>query len=210
MKNFTRLVAAAAVALATSAAHAMVPNFISPIAAETSAPIAYPGSNNDPAFLIDGSIDYNQYLVVGVPAGVAFTGPYTIRFDLGGNFDLTAMNLWNNAGHIGNDGEGIRNFDLELRNAAQGLVATFSFTADDGLAPQPFDFAASGIRFADLVIRSNHQENSASLRGYAALYEVNFNGVAAVPEPHAYALLLAGLSLVGWGARRGRRGKGQH
>jgi hypothetical protein len=37
----------------------------SPVAASTTAPIAYPGPENAPGWLIDGVIDFNQYLVVG-------------------------------------------------------------------------------------------------------------------------------------------------
>lgn len=176
---------------------------LTPVGSSTSAPIAYPGSNNVVSWLIDGTPDYDQQLVLGHPAGTAFTGPYSIVFDLGGAFDLSGMTLWNNAGYLDNDGEGIKDFDLRFLDGGMSQLAVYSGVAHDGLPPQSFGFSAVGVVYVDLVIKSNHQENSVVPRGYAALYEISFSGVvAAVPEPETYAMLLAGLGLVGFAARR--------
>jgi hypothetical protein len=171
---------------------------IQPVTGSTSAPLAYPGAWNSVSNVIDGFANYNSELVLGYEGMAGFTGPYSVEFDLGRNFDLTGMTLWNNAGYIGNDGEGINGFQLRFLDLSKSVLGSFSGNANDSLNPQAFAFSADGVRFVDLVITSNHNP----ARGYVALYEVNFSGVPSVPEPETYALMLAGLGLVGFAVRR--------
>lgn len=164
-----------------------------PVAGATSAPYAYPGSWNAIANVIDGIADYDSELILGTEGMSGFAGPYSVEFDLGGLYDLDGMTLWNNAGYLGNDGEGVNVFQLRFMDLARNLISSHSANAHDGLAPQSFAFTAGGVRFVDFVITSNHNP----ARGYAAIYEIQFSGTPAVPEPETYALMLAGLGLVG-------------
>jgi hypothetical protein len=164
-----------------------------PVAGTTSAPYAYPGTWNAIANVIDGVANYDSELILGTEGMSGFAGPYSVEFDLGGLHDLDGMTLWNNAGYLGNDGEGVNAFQLRFLDAGRDLISSYSANAHDGLAPQSFAFTAGGVRFVDFVITSNHNP----ARGYAAIYEIQFSGTPAVPEPETYALMLAGLGLVG-------------
>lgn len=160
-----------------------------PVAGATSAPFAYPGAWNAIANVIDGVANYDSELILGTEGMSGFAGPYSVEFDLGGLYDLDGMTLWNNAGYLGNDGEGVNAFLLRLLDADRGQIGGYNANADDGLTPQSFSFTASGVRFVDFVIASNHNP----ARGYAAIHEIQFSDAPAVPEPETWAMLLAGL-----------------
>lgn len=176
---------------------------LSPVSGSTSAPLAYPGPWNAVGNVIDGIPDYDSQLILGYEGMSGFTGPYTVSFDLGGVYDLDGMTLWNNAGYIGHDGEGVNAFHLRFLGADHAQLGSFDGLAGDGLAPQSFGFSAASIRYVDVVVLSNHN----AARGYAALYEVNFSATPAVPEADGAAMLLVGLGGVGLSLRRANRTK---
>ena len=76
----------------------------------------------------------------------------------------------------------------------QGTLVATSATLDPSATPT---FLASG--FADQVDRV---VVSSPGQGSYAMDDVTFNATAPVPEPESYALLMAGLGVMGWVARR--------
>ena len=161
-----------------------------PVNGTTSDFISY-GSINS---VIDGVPDYNSsYLVMGNIAIGSFGGPYKIHFDLGGNYSLTGMNFWNNAGNLGNDGEGVRNFSLTFLDASLAVVGSYSDVASDDLNQQVFSFAGVNAAYVDFTILSQHSETSA--RQYAAFQEINF--ISPVPEPTTPSLLACSAAMIG-------------
>lgn len=179
---------------------------VQPAAAATVTPVS--GSTSDLVTsgsienTIDGVIDFNSGIVFGPIALGTFGGPYTIAYQLGGNFDLTAMNLWNNLGNAGSDGEGIDSFTLRFHNSASQLLGVFSGRAADTLPKQSFALNQTNVSLVELQINSNH---APTVRQYVAFYEINFDGspTSPVPEPTTSALLLAGIAAA-FGIRRKR------
>ena len=167
---------------------------ITPIGGSTSSFIGQGSIAN----VIDGIIDYDSFLQLG-ESGWGFGGPYSVMFDLGGSFDLTAMNLWNNAGNIEFDGEGIDAFALRFLDSGSVLLDTVNGNAIDTLAQQTFALSTSNVAFVELVINSN----PGLLRKYVDFYEINFEGspAVAVPEPTTSLLLMAGIATV-FGVRK--------
>lgn len=161
---------------------------IRPVSATSDDPLLF----GDLANLIDGVIDFDQSAAIGGSVSGVFAGPYTVSFDLGVDYDLSGMQLWNNGGSIENDGEGIDAFTLRFEDADGGLLGTYSDNAADILAMQAFAFDVAGVRSVDLVIDSNH---APMIRNYAALYEVEF-----VPGPGVLTLL--GLTALAHAGRR--------
>jgi 5'-nucleotidase len=125
------------------------------------------------------------------------------------------------------DGTVLIDNGLVVDAAFRFSLATIDFTANGG---DGYPFAALGIVFENAVNSITYQEALAAfietpladggLGGLitAARYGVadplDFNGrlidvAIAVPEPETYALMLGGLALVGWIARRRRRA-GEH
>ncbi len=126
-----------------------------------------------------------------------------IDLDLLGNFDLTGFSLWNdiNVFH-----EGVGTFQLRFYDAADALITTSAvLTAPDG------QFAAGVYSFASVANVSRVELEVLSLLTGGVccrieIREVAFEGqAAAIPEPETYALMLAGLGLVGVAARRRQR-----
>ena len=162
---------------------------ISPAAAATDDPIELGSLDN----VIDGVINHDQYVLLGDGISGPFGGPYTVTFDLGDRYDLTAINLWNNAGASENDGEGIDAFNLRFLDIDDVEIDTFSDSATDTLAKQAFGLDVEDVAHVELTINSNHDMAN---RVYAGFYEVNFEGTL-VPEPCTMTLLAAGgLALV--------------
>lgn len=155
------------------------------------------------ANVIDGVVDFDSYLAIGPVAGPGtFTGPYTITFDLGGDFTISGMNLWNNGGFIELDGEGINAFTLVFRDATASTTGGFDGAAADLLAQQTFVFPAISAAFVDLIVSSNHLP---STRTYAVFHEINFEGVATVPVPASFWLLGTAVGVAArFGVRRRR------
>ena len=76
-------------------------------------------------------------------------------------------------------------------------VNGINFLISDPAGSAPFAFVANGLSFTgnDLAV-TIHRSNA-----WVFLSEVEFN-VTPVPEPETYAMLLAGLGLVGFAIRR--------
>ena len=129
---------------------------------------------------IDGQLDDN--------------GPY-----VGWTIDPTITYHWNSAVSINS-----ATFYFDDANGGVGVsppssvvVNGTSFAIADPPGTAPFSFTASGFAFTgnDLSV-TIHRSNE-----WVFLSEVQFN-VAAVPEPETYAMLLEGLGLLGFVARR--------
>ncbi len=126
-----------------------------------------------------------------------------IKLDLLGNFDLTSFSLWND---INVAKEGVGDFRLRFYDSSNALIQTSAtFTA-------PVSQVAAGVySFASVPNVSNVElEVLTLLTGGACcrieIREVAFEGqaVTAIPEPKTYALMLAGLGVLGVVARRRR------
>lgn len=148
--------------------------------------------NNIPSAIIDGVIDFDEW--------VSFTaagGPGILRFDLGADYDVSSVSIWNNGGFIEGDTEGVSAFDMVFFSAADSFIAEDTFFPADILASQTYAMFGTGVRFVDMVVLASHGAS------YSLFHEIQFDAVLtveSVPAPGALALL--GLGLMGLAARR--------
>ena len=141
--------------------------------------------------LTDGIIATDNWFVTEAPAG---NGPY-----VGWTLDPTITFHWNAPVNVSSV-----TFHFDDSNGSGGVSAPASvdvnginFLISDPAGSAPFSFVANGLTFTgnDLAV-TIHRSNS-----WVFLSEVEFN-VSPVPEPETYAMLLAGLGLIGFAVRR--------
>lgn len=141
--------------------------------------------------LTDGVIATDNWFVTEAPVG---NGPY-----VGWTLDPVITFHWNTPVNITSV-----TFHFDDSNGSGGVYAPSNvnvggtnFAIADPLGSAPLAFVADGLSFSgnDLVVSIT--------RGgpWVFLSEVEFNA-APIPEPETYAMLLAGLGLLGFVARR--------
>lgn len=146
--------------------------------------------NNIPGAIIDGVIDFDEWVSFRLSGG-----PGVLRFDLGADYDVSGVTIWNNGGFIEGDTEGVGMFTLALLSASESTVSSGTFFPSDILAAQSFAAFGSAVRFIDMTVLASHGAS------YSLFHEIQFDAVLSpVPAPGALALL--GLGLIGLGARR--------
>lgn len=132
-------------------------------------------------------------------------GAETLRvtYDLGGEFIVDALALWNE------ESSGIDYLNvfwsldaITFRPLALELRPTDHFLAD--YPADIFGFAATRLRYVKLQGNGCPQPNVGSFDA-CAIGEVAFRGLA-VPEPTTWAMMLGGFAMVGFAARRRTRG----
>jgi hypothetical protein len=136
--------------------------------------------------------------VGGTPDGSPFPGAY-VEVSFGANFNAsTLLKIW----ELGNNQESVHIF-LWTNN---GGNVQFSYTrgAND---LEVFDLSGYAGTLALLGATSFTKVGIGGLDefGASAGFDLDAVAITAVPEPETYALMLAGLGLVGWMARRQRR-----
>lgn len=131
-------------------------------------------------------------------AEFSFTAPQT----------LGEFHLWNHRSNIiaANSFYAVTQFDLIFKDASGGVLASvLNVPAVGGLgtgAVQSFSFPqVSNVSTVRFVIDANSTPPGHGGVNYTGVAEVAF-GVGVVPEPGTWALLAAGLALVGGVARR--------
>lgn len=136
----------------------------------------------------------------GSPAGVR-SG--TFDLNLGGDYKVNSMALWNAV----DDPSAIREFNILLDdNPSFSSPEKFSgFTALNSLREessfssfsQVFTFDPTAAHFVRLEILNTWSPSS-----YGTVFNEVMFGVSPVPESETYAMLLAGLGLIGFMSRR--------
>lgn len=156
-----------------------------------------------PAFpvsaLVDGITAENNALN-GFAANVG-VGLVTLTFDQ--SYDLSSFVLWNDVNVFM---EGIKDFKLHFYDAGGDLISsTSTLTGPVGqLLPQTYTFDSTvlGVKSVGLDVASSN----VGVVTHIEIRELAFNGVPAVPEPETWAMLAAGLGLMGITVRRQRKG----
>ena len=163
-------------------------------------PALLPGQTLSSTFQVDSSINrYFTFASMVVPSNDFFIGndsptEYQL-FDNAGNLQLSSISL--KANQIWDAGSEV--FDPVA--AAFLAIGTNSLRTPQN-SVVGFNFAElSG--FNGLTTAPGYVFNS-GLTANSDIYRISFE-VAAVPEPETYAMMMAGLGLVGWTARRNRK-----
>jgi hypothetical protein len=120
-----------------------------------------------------------------------------VRLTLGGIYDLSAVNIWNNGGGIDNDREGLKDFQLTFLDANFLSLGSYSGSLLDLQTIQTQTISAFGVAFVDLTFKTSHGVN------YAIITEIQLEGEATVPEPSTLAVLALGM--MGLASRRFKR-----
>lgn len=142
--------------------------------------------------LTDGIIPTDNWFITEAPAG---NGPYVGWV----NIDPVITFHWNSPVNITSV-----TFYFDDSDGAGGVSAPSSvdvngtnFPIAEPAGSAPFSFVANGLSFTGNDLSVTLHRNNA----WVFMSEVQFN-VSPVPEPETYAMLLAGLGLLGFGVRR--------
>lgn len=148
----------------------------------------------------DGDAGTTQWLVAGPPQ--------TVTFNLGGNYNLDGLHVWNAFGN-GVTNRGVQ--DVTILVSPDGDVSnlvsigSFTFTEADfadnpNYAGELVDLSSFALADNARLIRFNITSNYGNATR-TSLAEVQFSGVV-IPEPSSFALLLGGLGLFAGRRRR--------
>ncbi len=141
---------------------------------------------------------------------VPFAGdsPVTIQYDLGNQYNVNELWLWQYNGE-GETDRGMSEFDIVFRDDDGQIVGQLSAAEVEraiglDLPASYFCPIAESVRFIELVIRDNYGDSS-----FVGLSDIAFAGrlkTIAVPEPSSMAVaLMLGFLFVAAGRRRSRR-----
>jgi hypothetical protein len=136
--------------------------------------------------------------------------PHFITIDLGANYDLSFVKIWN-WNTSSSLSAGSRDIDLSVASSIGGgftLLGSFVLTIGPGLSNVDFGqvidlsgfAAADNARLVRIDIKSNHGWTNASFPGLAGLSEIRFDGV---PEPSVFAAFGLGVFALLGRRRRG-------
>ncbi len=156
-----------------------------------------PGESGSSTFSVDTTVNpFFTFAAMVVPSNDFFVGndsPTRFRlFDSAGDLlvnsiSQSASNIWDAGSEIFNPAAAAFVGDNDLR-APQNSVVSFNFAELAG--------------FNGLTTSAGYVFNS-QLAANTEVYRISFQ-VSPVPEPESYALMLTGLFIVGWMARRRR------
>ena len=131
-----------------------------------------------------------------------------LRFDFGIEYDLSTLHLWN----YHSETYDVDNIDFTFYNGSNGLVGSLlnvapllgNGTSSDSTPIFAQDYALSfpsRVRYVNAVLTGSNGEVDFNNLGFTAVVSVP----NPIPEPETYALMLAGLGLLGVVARRRAR-----
>ena len=196
--------------------------FAAPVTAQVITPTSSTASSTlntgfySPAHLVDGSglssglhnSDFSAMWASDLGVNQA-----QVTFDLGGVFTLQGAEIWNY--NFGNPAEfqstilrGVKDFriltSLDGLTFSEVFAGTLAMGTGQPLAGQDFAFGGAG-RFVQIDILNNYGQGTYAERDWnSGLSEVRFVGIAAVPEPATWAMMLLGFGAVGVSLRRRR------
>ena len=129
-----------------------------------------------------------------------------VQVDLGTAYQISSIVLYDTHNHIHND-RGTRDFHLFLSSDGSSFatVAISAFSQAEWLNQTGLAFTLNN---AARYVRFNVDSTFGCCGAGLAEMEVYGAAVTAVPEPETYAMMLAGLGLLGYAARRRKQKAG--
>jgi hypothetical protein len=156
---------------------------------------------------ISGVTDFDTFVTSGVThqggdtnSWLSTSGIYSgyLTFDLGATYDVTKFVMWNGASGIS---ASINGFSISTSNVSDFSTYTNvgSFTGHQShYGATVYDLLDTNARYVKLTIGGNFGNGCCTAVG-----DIAFDTqISAVPETETYAMLLAGLGLVGTMVRR--------